>query len=297
MRLVEEKSRARINLILDVLGKRDDGYHELEMVMQSLGLSDSVFLEKIEQEGILLETQGPAVPQGPENLAYRAAQLMQKAYGLSGGVRIRIQKEIPVAAGLAGGSGNAAAVLLGLRRLYDLCIPEKELLDLALTLGSDVPYCLMGKTALAKGRGEELEVLPDCPHLYVVLVKPLFGVSTAEVFRAYDQGTRGPKPSLRDAILALWDGDGQALGASLGNVLEETTCAMHPVIRQIKAYLAQKTGAYGALMSGSGPTVFSLYETKESAFAAAKQAKRLFQAQTFLTETVQQGEEGYGLPL
>lgn len=297
MEAIKVKSRAKINLTLDVLRRREDGFHELEMVMQSLKLYDSITVEKTTQEGVFLQVNLPYLPTDARNLAFLAAKKMQEAYGLTGGVKIGLTKRIPVAAGLAGGSGNAAAVLVAMNRLYDLGLSLQELMKLGLSLGSDVPYCLLGKTALARGRGEILEELPDCPHFYVVLAKPDFGVSTGAVFRALRTEKIGRHPNTAAMLRALQTADRTEICQNLENVLEPVTFQMQPQVAKIKLFL-QEQGAQGVLMSGSGPTVFALFDQKEQAQAAAEKTKEAWKLGTVLvTETVDEGEQGYGLSL
>lgn len=294
---VKVKSRAKINLTLDVLYRREDGFHELEMVMQSLKLYDSIAVQKTAQAGVFLQTDVPFLPTDERNLAYRAARKMQEAFALPGGVQICLTKRIPVAAGLAGGSGNAAAVLAAMNELYELNLSLQELMKLGLTLGSDVPYCLFGKTALAKGRGEILEELPDCPHFYVVLAKPDFGVSTGAVFRALQAEKIGRHPDTAGMLRAIEAKDRAGICARLENVLEPVTFQMQPQVQKIKDFLAAQ-GAEGVLMSGSGPTIFALFTQKEAAEEACQKTKEAFAMRTVLvTETVDKGEQGYGLSL
>ncbi len=295
METVKVKSRAKINLTLDALYRRADGYHELEMVMQSLKLYDSIAVKKTAQAGIVLQTNLSFLPTDERNLAHRAAKLMLETFSLAGGVQICLTKRIPVAAGLAGGSGNAAAVLAAMNQLYDLRLSLKELMELGLQLGSDVPYCLLGTTALAKGRGEVLETLPDCPHFYVVLAKPDFGISTGAVFRALQAEKIGCHPDTAGMLRAIAASDRAGICARLENVLEPVTFQMQPQVAKIKDFFLSQ-GAKGALMSGSGPTVFALYEEEEAAQQAAQQVKNAFRIETVVvTETVDKGEQGYGL--
>jgi 4-diphosphocytidyl-2-C-methyl-D-erythritol kinase len=252
---------AKINLTLDVLDKRPDGYHELETVMQTISLGDTI--ELADASDIEVISGHPEVPKGPENLAYRAAALVQEHAGIKRGVRITIKKRIPVAAGLAGGSTDAAAVLKGLDKLWSLGLSENELLVLASQLGSDVAFCLHGGTALGKGRGEQLTSLPPMPKFGVVLVKLPIAVSTKEVYQRYRRDEM-QKPTTAAMVQALQQCNRQTIMKAMSNMLESVTIPMHPEIAEIKKQM-QKAGAQAVLMSGSGPTVFGLTETLHGA--------------------------------
>ncbi|MFZ5650600.1 MAG: 4-(cytidine 5'-diphospho)-2-C-methyl-D-erythritol kinase [Bacillota bacterium] len=251
------KARAKINLFLDVLGTRPDGYHEILTVMQSLELHDVLEVETLPGSEILVDTSDPEVPRGPGNIVFKAAELLLKEYGLSRGAKIFINKNIPSAAGLAGGSSDAAAALMCLNTLWELKAGEGSLLRLGERIGADVPFCLAGKTALARGKGGDLSPLPSFSGVGVVLVKPPFGVSTAEVYSLYDTlpPIAGPGP---EALLeALERRDAPSVARLMYNALERVTASLHPEINNIK-YSLVDAGAMGALMSGSGPTVFGL---------------------------------------
>lgn len=257
------KNYAKINLVLDVLGKRDDGYHEVSMVMQSINLYDVVKLT-IKDKGINLSCNNPDVPLDESNLAYKAVLLYREKTGFPSGLEIHIDKEIPVAAGLAGGSGNGAAVLLGLNSLNSNPITLKELMDLGAALGSDVPFCIYGQTALATGRGEKLEALPNCPELWMVLVKPQFGVSTAKVYGELTRVQINARPNNKQMLDALATHDKAKILASCSNVLEYATFALRPEVEVIKKEVASLGAAY-AMMSGSGPTVIGFCRNEQEA--------------------------------
>lgn len=262
------KARAKINLALDVLGPRPDGYHELATVMQTLALHDVVELGSGSE--LTLHVEGAALPNGLKNLALQAAHLLRRQSGYRGGATIRLRKNIPVAAGLAGGSADAAAVLLGLNKFWALGLGPAELATLGAELGSDVPFCLQGGTALARGRGELITPLPDLPSLGVVLVKPSFGVSTREVFQRYDTLAGSDPQGCPGMLAAVRQGDPGAVSKGLANALEPVTISMHPVVGRIKQELLA-AGAAGALMCGSGPTVFGLFPDEARArLGAAK---------------------------
>ncbi|SFG99446.1 4-diphosphocytidyl-2-C-methyl-D-erythritol kinase [Desulfotomaculum arcticum] len=263
---MQVKAYAKINLVLNITGVRVDGYHELETVMQTLALHD--VLELSPANCIDLAVEGADLPSGPENLAYRAADLLRRETGCREGVRIRLIKKIPIAAGLAGGSADAAAVLRGLNRVWELGLTREELLKLAANIGSDVPFCISGGTALARGRGELIEPLPDLPPFGVLLVKPPFGVSTAEVYRSYDQTVDQIEPRCLKMVETIRQGDTDQIASLLDNDLEAVTTTMHPLIGAIKKDLLA-AGARGVLMSGSGPTVFGIFHDCNTAAEAA----------------------------
>ncbi len=268
MNQVVEAAHAKINLTLNVIRRREDGYHEVEMVMQSLELADIVRLRQVES-GIRLKTSSAQIPAGKDNLAWRAAQLMFGRFECTGGLEIQLEKRIPVAAGLAGGSTDAAAVMRGINRLWGLQQSTEALCELGARLGSDVPFCVRGGTALARGRGELLTGLPDCPPLWLVLVKPPLGVSTAEVYGNLRLDRIGERPDNEKMIEALAEKRPGSIAAALGNVLEEVTVQMVPQVQGIKQELL-RAGAVNAMMSGSGPTVFAIAEDENHARTLAK---------------------------
>jgi 4-diphosphocytidyl-2-C-methyl-D-erythritol kinase len=256
--LVKLKAHAKINLTLGIKGLRPDGYHEVEMLMQSVDLHDLLTFAGADNDDIVLVSDSLEVPAGNENIVFKAADLLRRHTGCRRGVNINLQKRIPVAAGLAGGSTDAAAALIGLNIFWELGLTERDLFSLGERLGADVPFCLLGGTALARGKGEELTALPAAVQMGVLLVKPPFGVSTATVYKAYDGLPPGPQPDTRAMLGALRSHSAFLIAARLGNALERVTAAMHPEIEHIKKSLLA-AGACGALMSGSGPTVFGLF--------------------------------------
>ncbi len=251
------KAPAKINLTLDVLYKRPDNYHEIEMIMTTVDLADRIGL-KATESGIHIESADRFVPSDSRNLAYQAAKLLKDTFNIKSGVIISLEKQIPVAAGLAGGSSDAAATLKGLNQLWQLNLSLDELAELGAKIGSDVSFCVYGGTALAKGRGEIIEHLPAPPHCWVVLAKPTIGVSTADVYGAFD-ANKAHHPETEKMIEALEQGDYQGMCDHLGNALESVTLDMHPEVAQIKEQM-KKFGADAVLMSGSGPTVFGLVQ-------------------------------------
>ena len=274
---------AKINLTLDILGKRPDGYHEVAMVMQSIGLHDTVEMEKTDGE-ILLEINVPWLQADEKNLAWRAAALIKEEYGLAGGVRMKLTKRIPVAAGLAGGSADAAAVLRGMNRLYELEISDEKLCELGARLGSDIPFCLLGGTMLAAGRGERLERLPDMPETWIVLAKPRISVSTAWAYQNYDEQGAERHPDNEKIQLEIARGDRKAIAGLLCNVLESVTIKKYDVISSYKKMMTEQ-GAMASMMSGSGPTVFGLAESWEAAEKIASFLRRNTDAYVFVTCT------------
>lgn len=270
------KARAKINLTLDVTGKRPDGYHELRTIMQTLSLYDGVYIKRIAKPRIKVKTNLFWLPVDERNLAWKAAELMRKRFGIRDGVFIEIDKRIPVAAGLAGGSADCAAVLVGMNRLYELGLSERQLEGLAGMLGSDIPYCVRRGTVLAEGVGDILKPVEyPCPFCRVVLAKLPVSVSTAAVYQKLRWQEVGARPDTEGMLRAMKRRDVPQMGKLLCNVLESVTIPIHPEIGEIKRRFME-LGAEGALMSGSGPTVFALFTDKSRAEQAAEQMKREF---------------------
>jgi 4-diphosphocytidyl-2-C-methyl-D-erythritol kinase len=264
------EASAKINLSLDVVGKRPDGYHLLATVMQSVAWSDRVYLELDRQgNGLMLLSDTPGIPLDARNTAYRAARLFADAAGLDAGVRIYLEKRIPEAAGLAGGSSDAAAVLYGLSELCSHPLSRERLFELAAQVGADVPFCLAGGTVLCEGIGEILTPLPSLPATPLLLVKPDFGLKTPWVFSQLDLENLGPRPDHPRLLAALASGDLAAARERTANVLETVSTQAHPELGQLKARLTA-LGSPLAMMSGSGPTVFGLFadsDTRDEAVA------------------------------
>lgn len=250
------KAPAKINLTLDVLSKRADGYHEVEMVMTTVDLADRVGLEPRQGKDIVIHSTNNFVPDDQRNLAYQAAKLLQDTYGINEGVSITIDKQIPIAAGLAGGSSDAAATLKGLNELWKLNLSLDRIAELGAKIGSDVPYCVYGGTAIARGRGEQIEHIGTAPNCWVVLAKPTIGVSTAAVYGGLDLN-RLTHPNTQNMIDAIAEGNYEKMCRNIGNVLESVTMDLHPEVLSIKEQM-RRFGADAVLMSGSGPTVFGL---------------------------------------
>ncbi|TCP22551.1 4-diphosphocytidyl-2-C-methyl-D-erythritol kinase [Scopulibacillus darangshiensis] len=259
---VTEKAPAKINLSLDVLNKREDGFHEVKMVMTTIDLSDRIECEELPGDEIRIFSTASFVPEDQRNFAYQAADIIKSRYGIKRGVMISITKEIPVAAGLAGGSSDGAATIRALNRLWKLNMSQKEMLAVASMVGSDVAFCVKGGTALATGRGECVQPIPSPPPCWVVLAKPPVSVSTAEIYQGLCL-ERAPHPDVDAMIQAIKKQDFNKICRLLGNTLESVTLDRVPEISQIKSHM-KRMGADGVLMSGSGPTVFGLtqYESR-----------------------------------
>lgn len=264
MNSIKLKAYAKINLGLDVIRKREDGYHEVRMIMQTIGLYDKVSILRTNNTSITVKTNLPYLPVDENNLVYKAAALIKNTYQISQGVHIILDKKIPVAAGLAGGSSDAATVLYGLNRLFHLNLPKEELMALGLKLGADVPYCLMRGTALSEGIGEKLTTLPPFPFCYVLIVKPGINVSTRYVYENLKLNDSVKHPNIDAIVSAIKTNDLREAVSHFDNVLETVTVRDYPIIGQIKEQL-MASGAITSLMSGSGPTVFGLYDSKEKA--------------------------------
>lgn len=265
---MELKALGKINLGLDVLGKRPDGYHDVRMVMQTIYLYDQITITKRKESGIGLSTNLFYLPVNENNLAYRAAKLLMDEFEIRSGVDIFLEKHIPVAAGMAGGSSNAAAVLYGINRMFDLGLSMEELMKRGVSLGADVPYCIMRGTVLAEGIGEILTPLPPMPRSQIVVAKPPVSVSTKMVYEKIDSRRIVEHPDIDGIIEGLKEGDVTKIASRMGNVLEQVTVEEYPVIDKIKK-LMNKGGAKGAMMSGSGPTVFGIFTEKSLAKKAA----------------------------
>ena len=267
------KALAKINLGLDVLGRGDNGYHDVRMVMQTMYLYDNITLQKIEEPEIQLKTNLHFLPLDDKNIAYKAAKMLMEEFQIPGGIRITLDKHIPVAAGLAGGSSNAAAVLVGMNRMYDLGLSEQNLMDRGVKLGADVPYCIMRGTVLAEGIGEILTPLDPLPKCYILVAKPTVSVSTKTVYEKLDSHEIEDHPDIDGILEGLRNEDLKKVASSMGNVLERVTVDDHPIIEDIKKVM-KENGALNAMMSGSGPTVFGIYEDKKLAKQAQQKIKK-----------------------
>ena len=270
---LELKALGKINLGLDILGRRENGYHDVRMVMQTVYLYDRVTLEKTKSPGITIETNLSYLPVNENNIAYKAADLLKSEFGIEDGIRIRLEKHIPVAAGMAGGSSNAAAVLFGMNRMFGLGLSEEELKRRGVTLGADVPYCIMRGTVLAEGIGEILTPLPPMPRCTVLIAKPPLSASTRIVYEKIDKEGVKEHPDIDGILAGLEEGDLYRVADSMGNVLEQVMIPQYPVLQKIKDTMI-RSGALNAMMSGSGPTVFGIFNSRSKAKTAAARLKK-----------------------
>ena len=272
MEKLELKALVKINLGLDVLGRRENGYHDVRMIMQTLYLYDNVTLQKKAEPGIEIESNLFYLPKDENNIAWKAAQMLMEEFDLPGGIRISLEKRIPVAAGMAGGSSNAAAVLYGMNQMYQLGLSQEELMQRGVKLGADVPYCIMRGTVLAEGIGEELTPLMPMPKCQILIAKPPISVSTKMVYEKLDSREIKNHPDIDGIIEGLEQRSLEKVAASMGNVLEQVTVEAYPVIARIKECML-KNGALGAMMSGSGPTVFGIFKDRKTAKMAYNRVK------------------------
>mgnify|MGYP002561563165 FL=1 len=262
MKTLRIKAAAKLNLSLDILGIRPDGYHEMDMVMQTIDLFDDVELSKAGTISVFSDGS----PDGPENLVWKAAEAFFRAAKRSGGARIRLTKRIPAQAGMAGGSADAAAVLIGLNALYDACLSPEALRDAGLSVGADVPYCLIGGTARVRGIGEIVEPMPPFLSGYLVVAKPAIGISTAEAFRRFDRAENLRHPDIAALLSVMEKGQLDALSLFMENVLEQSE--QNETVETLRQELL-KNGALAARMTGSGSAVFGLFSEKEAASRCA----------------------------
>jgi 4-diphosphocytidyl-2-C-methyl-D-erythritol kinase len=267
------KAPAKINLALDVLSKRPDGYHDVAMIMQTVALYDTISVRS-GFEGIKLTSDSSKIPIDETNIAYKAAHYLSTKYNVKRGAHIHIEKKIPVAAGLAGGSTDAAAVLKLLNKAWELKLSKAELMDAGKKLGSDVPFCIQGGTCLAEGLGEKLTVIKSMPDCYILLAKPNISVSTQEVYQSLNLNEIEERPNLPAILQAIENQDLMAISNSMVNVLETVTTKMHPIIVELKQKLMEN-GAVGSIMSGSGPTVFGVFEDMATAYGAYDNIKTI----------------------
>lgn len=280
------KAYAKINLALDVIRRREDGYHEVRMIMQTVDLYDVLTFIKTSSPGITVVTDKEGLPGDESNLIYKAARLIMENYPVHQGVRIELEKRIPMAAGMAGGSTDAAAVFHGLNELFGLGMSENEMCALGVKIGADVPYCIQGGTALSEGIGEVLTKLEDAPPCYVLIAKPDIDVSTKYVYENLRVDKLDRHPDIDGMRAAIGEGDLHKMTGYMENVLETVTAAAYPVIGEIKDFMKDR-GALNALMSGSGPTVFGIFEREEEARKAYAELKEAFLAdQIFVSEWV-----------
>lgn len=267
------KAYGKINLGLDVIRKRPDGYHDLDMIMQMVDVYDDVILTKKEDDEIVVKTDAAVLSNGKDNLAYMAAKTLMDEFGINQGLEIKINKRIPIAGGMAGGSSDCATTLIGVNQMFDLGLTKEELMERGVKLGADVPYCILGGTAIARGIGEILTPLPTPPQCYVIIAKPPVSVSTAFVYGHIRPDEITKRPDIESMASAIKDQDLYKLSSLLYNVMEDVTVPEYPIIQDIKDVMLNG-GALNSIMSGSGPTVFGLYDDKQKAEKTVEQLKQ-----------------------
>ena len=260
------KALAEVNLGLDVIRRREDGYHEVKMIMQTVRLYDRIILEKT-QKGISMETNLSFLPVNEQNIAYRAAKMLMDEFHIQSGLHIKIDKHIPVAAGMAGGSTDGAAVLYGVNKIFELGLTKRQLMERGVKLGADVPYCIMRGTVLSEGIGEILTPVSSLPDCHILIAKPPVSVSTKHVYENLKLDKIEKHPDIDGMVEALRIEDLHGVTQRMENVLETVTIPEHPEIQQIKELMI-KEGALNALMSGSGPTVFGIFDDREKGMRA-----------------------------
>ena len=279
------RALAKINLGLDVLGRREDGYHKLRMIMQTINMYDQLDMEISEEPGIRITTNLPYVPVNQNNLVYRAANMLMEEFQIKEGLTVDLQKMIPVAAGMAGGSSDAAAAMIGVNRLFQLRFSVKDLMERGVKIGADVPYCLLRGTALAEGIGDKLRALPACPDCYVLIGKPGISVSTKFVYENLHANELKSHPRIDEMLDAIQWHNLYKMADLMENVLETVTIPQYPIIEEIKNHMKEH-GALNAMMSGSGPTVFGLFDDKTLAEQACEALRESRLARTVFLTTV-----------
>ena len=283
------RALAKINLGLDILGKREDGYHEVRMIMQTIQMYDVLDMKRVKKPGISLFVNYPYIPNDERNLVYKAAKLLMDEFQIREGVEIRLEKFIPVAAGMAGGSSDAAAALVGINRLFKLGLSERDLMERAVNIGADVPYCVMRGTALAEGIGEKLTRITQVPECFVLIGKPGVNVSTKTAYESLQLDKLSYRPDIDGMIEDIERGDLLAMTEKMGNVFEPGITEKYPVIGEIRK-LMEEHGALKAMMSGSGPTVFGIFDDRKKMEEAAAALRESRLAKTvFATEVTKAG--------
>lgn len=277
------KAYAKVNISLDIVGKREDGYHLLRMIMQNIDLYDEIIIEK-QKKDITIECNKSYVPLDERNLAYKAAKAFMEKYNINEGVKIRIVKNIPVSAGLAGGSTDAATVLKIMNELFRVNATNQELKEIGLTLGADIPYCIDGGTALCEGVGEIITPLKPFKDKIIVLVKPSFGVSTKEVYKSFELNKVRKHPETEELIKAMENDDLNFVAYNMKNLLENVTLKKHKVLINLKEDMT-RMGSIGTMMSGSGPTVFAFFDDILKAQRCFEKMKERH-SEVFLTRTI-----------
>lgn len=266
------RARAKINISLDVLGKRQDGYHEVKMIMQTINLYDKINLKKIRKDDIIIQTNLNFLPVDNRNLVYKVINYLKEKYNIKTGVFVDLYKVIPVAAGLAGGSSDAAATLVGMNRLFNLRMTMNEMMEIGAMFGADIPYCLLRGTAISEGIGEKLTPLKHFPDAYIVIAKPNVNVSTGYVYNNLNLSEIDARPNTDEIINGINNNDLHHICLNMGNILESVTTKKYPIINEIKSYMMEN-GAIGSLMTGSGPSVFGIFDDKRKAYDLAHKLK------------------------
>lgn len=293
MNHIQLKCRAKINLSIDVLGKRTDGYHLVEMIMQTIDLFDIIKIFSLEEDKIIIESNSNDIPLDSSNIVYKAVDLIKQKFNIKKGAKIYIEKNIPIAAGMAGGSSNAAAILIGLNKLWGLNMNQNELKDLGLQLGADVPFCIEGGSSLAENIGEKLKKIDGLSQdAFILVCKPELFVSTKEIYEAIDSKIIDKRPDNKLLIELLKENNIRLLSKKMYNVLEEVTKEKYPVIKEIEKIMMDNN-ALGSMMSGSGPTVFGIYETIEGAEKCKEILLEKFK-QVYVVQSHEKGVEIYG---
>ncbi|MCR4605691.1 MAG: 4-(cytidine 5'-diphospho)-2-C-methyl-D-erythritol kinase [Eubacterium sp.] len=267
---------AKINIGLDVLGTREDGYHEVRMVMQTIRLFDRLTLTRKKDPGVRLTTNLKFLPTDENNLVVKGAKMLMKEFEIPGGLNIKLEKRIPVAAGLAGGSTDAASAMIAINSMYDLGLKHSQLMKRAVKLGADIPYCILKGTALAEGLGEKLSTIPKFPNCTILIVKPGIHLSTKKVYDALVMDENTYHPDIDAILAAMKESDLKGVCELMGNTLESVVVGEHPEIKEIEEFMLER-GALGAIMSGSGPTVFGVYDDKDLAMKTKEEALQKFE--------------------
>lgn len=283
MERISINAMAKINLGLDVLRRRENGYHDVKMIMQTVNIYDTLDFVKLQDSKIVVKTDTKELPTDENNLIYKAAKLLFDKCGVKEGVEITLTKRIPIAAGMAGGSTDAAAALVGINTLFDLNLSMDDLKEIGVKIGADVPYCIEGGTALSEGIGEILTKLPDAPECFVVVAKPEISVSTKYVYENLHANELKEHPDIDGMVEAIREGNLDGVCKRMENVLETVTETKYSVISELKQLL-KEAGAENSLMSGSGPTVFAIFKEEEPAKKALELVKNSGLAkQSFVT--------------
>lgn len=273
MKSLTLRARAKINITLDITGRRENGYHDVEMIMQTVDLHDRIVLEVRKEDKVTMETNVVFLPTDQRNLVVQIIEFMKKTYHIKEGIHVKLHKMIPIAAGLAGGSSDAAQTIIGMNMLFGLRLSYEEMCEIGERFGADIAYCIEGGTSLATGLGEIITPLHDFPEMYVLIVKPKFGVSTKEVYKNFSFENIGERPETNKMIDAIEKKDRETIYKGLSNVLETVTIRLHPSIQKIKDEL-DVLGANATLMSGSGPSVYGLFENKDACNRANQEIRK-----------------------